>query len=257
MQKVEGSNPFSRFEVNDADLFDRSVATLVESWRYLATGSPGAELIETDGAAIAAFVRPPDSGFLNNAVLLPGPGDFGSSLQTVEHVYEERGIGHYAVWVHESESAAAIALEDRGYGYDSSTRTMAMPIADFAELDTSSLEVVDLSPSEFWRIGGPADLLPELPVDRAHFHVCRFEGKNAATLMAFDHEGDCGIYMVETVPAARRRGLASALSAHAVAEARKRGCATASLQATPMAERVYAKVGFRDLGRFEEYVPGA
>jgi predicted GNAT family acetyltransferase len=30
----------------------------------------------------------------------------------------------------------------------------------------------------------------------------------------------------------------------------------ASLQSTPMAERVYAAVGFRDLGRFLEYVPG-
>jgi len=30
---------------------------------------------------------------------------------------------------------------------------------------------------------------------------------------------------------------------------------TASLQSTPMAERVYAAIGFRDLGRFLEYVP--
>jgi hypothetical protein len=34
-----------------------------------------------------------------------------------------------------------------------------------------------------------------------------------------------------------------------------RGCTTASLQSTPMAEGVYAAVGFRDLGRFIEYVP--
>lgn len=72
--------------------------------------------------------------------------------------------------------------------------------------------------------------------------------------MAFDHDRDCGIYMVGTVPAARRRGLATALSSLAVAEARARGCITASLQATEMAVGVYARVGFRDLGRFEEYV---
>jgi len=34
-----------------------------------------------------------------------------------------------------------------------------------------------------------------------------------------------------------------------------RGCRTATIQSTPMAERVYAAVGFRDLGRFLEYVP--
>ena len=33
------------------------------------------------------------------------------------------------------------------------------------------------------------------------------------------------------------------------------GCSTASLQSTAMAERVYAAVGFRDLGRILEYVP--
>jgi predicted GNAT family acetyltransferase len=31
---------------------------------------------------------------------------------------------------------------------------------------------------------------------------------------------------------------------------------TASLQSTGIAERVYASVGFRDLGRYLEYVPG-
>jgi hypothetical protein len=47
----------------------------------------------------------------------------------------------------------------------------------------------------------------------------------------------------------------SVLSAHAVMAARERGCTTASLQSTAMAEGVYARVGFRDLGPWEEYVP--
>lgn len=38
---------------------------------------------------------------------------------------------------------------------------------------------------------------------------------------------------------------------------RARGCRAASLQSTPMAERVYASAGFRDLGRILEYVPPA
>jgi hypothetical protein len=40
-----------------------------------------------------------------------------------------------------------------------------------------------------------------------------------------------------------------------VHDAAARGCSTASLQSTEMAERVYAAVGFRDLGRILEYVP--
>jgi predicted GNAT family acetyltransferase len=55
----------------------------------------------------------------------------------------------------------------------------------------------------------------------------------------------------------RRRGLGTAVTARLVEDAAARGCATATLQATETAERLYAAVGFRDLGRFVEYVPGA
>ena len=73
--------------------------------------------------------------------------------------------------------------------------------------------------------------------------------------MALDHGGDCGIYNVTTLEHARRRGLGTALTALHVHDALARGCQTASLQSTPMAERVYAAVGFRGLGRITEYVP--
>jgi predicted GNAT family acetyltransferase len=71
----------------------------------------------------------------------------------------------------------------------------------------------------------------------------------------FDHEGDCGIYNVGTLEPYRRRGLATALTALHLRDAAARGCRTASLQATAMAEHAYAGVGFRDLGLYLEYVP--
>jgi GNAT superfamily N-acetyltransferase len=240
----------------DELLYERSVATLVRSWEYLASGSPGAAVIEADGTAIAAFVNPPEREFLNNAVLARGIADFGAALAAIERTYARYGIESYAVWVHESEIGAAAALAGRGYRYDSSTRTMAMPVADLVAVDTSGLDVFEAGPEEFWVVDGLDGLVPELPPRGAHFYVARLNGESAATLMAHDHDGDCGVYMVATLPPARRRGLATALSAHAVAAARERGCATASLQATAMAEGVYAAVGFRDLGRFDEYVPG-
>ncbi len=237
-------------------LFDRSVATLVQSWAYLAAGSPGAEVIETDGAAIATFVHSPDREFLNNTVLTR-IGNPSPILDAVERAYADRGVERYAIWVHESEEATAREVEARGYVYDSSTRNMAMPIADLVEPAGSNLDLVEPSLEEFWHVGGLDGLVPRLSGEGAHFYVSRFNGENATMLMAFDHDGDCGIYMVGTAPAVRRRGLATALSANAVAEARERGCTTVSLQSTPMAEGVYANVGFRDLGRFDEYVAAA
>ena len=214
-------------------------------------------MIETDGAAIAIFLHSPDREFLNNTVLTRRIGNSGSTLDAVEHAYADRGVERYAIWVHESEEATAREVEARGHVYDSSTRNMAMPIADLVETGSWNLDLVEPSLEELWRIDGLDGLVPELSAGGAHFYVSRFNGENATMLMAFDHDGDCGIYMVGTVPTARRRGLATALSAHAVAEARERGCTTVSLQSTPLAEGVYASVGFRDLGRFDEYVAAA
>jgi hypothetical protein len=49
---------------------------------------------------------------------------------------------------------------------------------------------------------------------------------------------------------------ATAVTAAQLYAARGRGCRTASLQSTPMAEGVYRSMGFRDLGRILEYAPG-
>jgi GNAT superfamily N-acetyltransferase len=243
--------------VRKEELFERSVATLVESWAYLASGSPGAELIRTDGATIAAFVHRPDREFLNNAVLAPRPVDVGATIGEIEATYTRHGVERHAVWVHESDATGAAALRDRGYRLDSATRTMAMPVDELVADDLTPVEVIEPGLADFWAVDGLAGLVPELDPAGAHFYVARSGGEGVAMLMALDHAGDCGVYIVGTVEAARRRGIATALSAHAVAAARERGCRTASLQATPMAERVYARVGFRDLGLWQEYVPAA
>jgi GNAT superfamily N-acetyltransferase len=66
-----------------------------------------------------------------------------------------------------------------------------------------------------------------------------------------------GMALVGTLEHARRRGLGTALTTIALHDARDRGCKTASVQSTEMAEGVYAAAGFRDLGRFLEYGPRA
>jgi ribosomal protein S18 acetylase RimI-like enzyme len=81
---------------------------------------------------------------------------------------------------------------------------------------------------------------PPRPCSRAH---------------ALDHDGDCGIFNVVTLEAARRRGIGGALTGRLLRDAAARGATTASLQSTPMAEGVYAAAGFRDLGRILEYAP--
>jgi GNAT superfamily N-acetyltransferase len=109
---------------------------------------------------------------------------------------------------------------------------------------------------EYLRIVGvPAGLLSSVNPSAFHILAARLAGENVATAIAFDHDGDCGIFNMSTLETARRRGLGTALTARHVHDAIERGSSTASVQSTPMAERVYAAAGFRDLGRFLEYVP--
>jgi hypothetical protein len=65
--------------------------------------------------------------------------------------------------------------------------------------------------------------------------------ENVATAMAFDHNGDYGVFNVSTLEAARRRGLGTALRVSRP-RCRRTWLSTASLQSSA-------------LGRILEYVP--
>lgn len=234
------------------ELYDRMFETLAASWAYFAAGSPGARVVRESDAAIAVFVHRPDRDIFNNALIVQG-GDAAAAITAIEATYGAAGVEGYAAWAHESDAAAVEQLTARGYVYDTSTRAMAMSLDEIA-VPRPEIELAEAGYDEFLAINGlPLGLFPDLGPG-AHFYVARDQGRSAAAVMAFEHEGDCGVYNVATIPEARRRGLGTALTAHAVYAARDRGCETASLQSTEMAERVYAAVGFRDLGRFDEFV---
>jgi ribosomal protein S18 acetylase RimI-like enzyme len=105
------------------------------------------------------------------------------------------------------------------------------------------------------RDGAPPGLLSGVAPGEFIVRLARLDGRQVAAALAFDRGDDCGIYNVGTLEGARRRGLGTALTALLVHAAAARGCRTATLQSTAMGERVYAAVGFRDLGRIVEYVP--
>jgi len=132
---------------------------------------------------------------------------------------------------------------------------MGMPLRNLPVPDPD----VEVEPVDWWEYLAMAGLPPDFlrTADHAALHplVARDGDGIVAAALAYDVEGDCGIYNVATVVRARRRGFATAVTAAQLHHARNRGCETASLQSTPMAERLYAALGFRDLGSFLEYTP--
>ena len=246
--------------MTDNDLYIRGAATLLASWEEYARGSAEATLRRLSGVAAAVFPSDPERAVYNNALLDRGlgPGQRAAALDAMEATYRSAGVDRYAAWVHESDEDMRAELGSRGYTLDESTRAMGMSLAD-VESAAPELEFGPADWDEHVRILGVLGLPDGLlsGADPAAFHVLsgRLAGENVATAMAFDHDGDCGVFNVATLEAARRRGLGTALTERLLRDAVERGCSTASLQSTAMAERLYAGVGFRDLGQILEYVP--
>jgi ribosomal protein S18 acetylase RimI-like enzyme len=164
----------------------------------------------------------------------------------------------WTVWVPERDSAAIGVLEAAGNALD------AEPTAMVRELDgpevpaAARVEIVsDPSPGEFAGVLADAyrwDSVHSAFVtwqDGFHPYVALVDGRPAATLGVFDHEGDAHVTFVGTVAAARGRGLATHLMRQGLADARERGCTTTTLVATKMGHPLYAGLGYRDLGRVQ------
>jgi len=241
------------------ELYRRGAATLVASWEEYAREATTAEVVRAAGVAIAVFPNEPERSVFNNALLERelDADERADAIDATESAYLQVGVTSFAAWVHESDAAMRVDLEQRGYTLTESTRAMGMSLDDI-RLPRPEHDLAPRDWAEYLRV---IEVSPQLlrRGDHTAFHIliARLDGENAAAAMAFDLDGDCGLYNVGTLEHARRHGLGTALTLAHLYDALDRGCVTASLQSTPMAERVYATAGFRDLGRFLEYAPPA
>jgi len=207
------------------------------------------------GVTVAAFPSEPERGFYNNAVLAEGldPDARAEALERMEEVYARVGVTGFAAWAWEGDRALRSDLERRGYRIAERTRAMARSLADL-DVPVPDLDLAPPDWDEFLRaVEVPAGTLATGDHTAFDVLVARVDGVAVAGAMTYDHDGDCGVYTVGTLAHARRRGLGTGLTALALDRARARGCRTASLQSTPEAERLYAGLGFRDLGAIVEY----
>lgn len=155
-------------------------------------------------------------------------------------------------------------LQPAGFQYDDSTPGMAMALADLpaavphpASLDIRRVEDTDDLPlwsdifvrgyglptemaAPFEAIFAPMGI--ELPLRHYLGYVA---GEPVAATTLYLGAGVAGIYNVATLPEARRQGLGSALTLHALLEARDLGYLAGILQSSQMGYHVYERLGFR------------
>jgi GNAT superfamily N-acetyltransferase len=230
------------------------LASLVGSWRALAAAHHEARVVVGPG-----FVAMVDPGVpvLDNALLLDA-----EALDAAVACYPEDTT--YAVWTW--DAAAAAAMVSAGFRHDDVTHPMVLDLVDPAALpvlavlagpsdpaDAGMAVEADVGAAPIAGLNGlGADILDGVPGLRTYATRDRTAG---AALIEVG--SDVNVSFVATRPEARRRGLAHRVLQHALADARRDGFTTSSLQATSMARGVYARLGYREVGRWDEWVPRA
>ena len=246
--------------IERAELYRRMLANLARFYRLIGERSPRCSLLDRQG--LVACVCPPAANrSFFNGVVYTDPDVLGAALDDLAAAYEDAGVRAWTVWVPEEDEAAGRALRAAGSVLDAAPRAMMAPLQEIdvrdgaGDLDWRPLE----DPDEVAPLAGPAfGMEPEVTAAASRglrgelrLYVARGEGRDVACLGTLDVERDCGVYMVATDPAARGRGLATALMRQALLEARERGLQTTSLQATAMGAPLYARLGYRDCGAIQ------
>jgi GNAT superfamily N-acetyltransferase len=195
-----------------------------------------------------------------NSVAYTDSAALAAHYEEIAAAYAEAGCA-WTVWVPPHDASTAAMLERAGHVLDAQPRAMGTELAAVGEPDSGAIEWDRGSPEELFAINDRAYGYAEgtwragiaaLP-DPCFTYVARLEGEPVAAVLTTDHQGiggshDCSVWCVGTVEAARGRGLAAALMRRAMLDARERGCATTTLQATKLGRPVYERVGYRDFG---------
>jgi GNAT superfamily N-acetyltransferase len=241
--------------MDDTRLYRRMHASLREFVRLLGAASARSRAVELEGVTASVTPATPHRSLMNS-VVYETAGDLERALPDLEQLYEEAGIRAWTVWVPAQDTATAQRLSRAQHVLDAAPTAMGMQLD---RLTAPRPHAVDIDPAPAVEtLAGLNDRAYELAqpdfttalesLAGMHMHVARVGGEPAACVGAYDHERDCCITLVATLPEARGRGLAGALMALALHEARDRGCTTTTLQATKAGYRVYRKLGYRDLG---------
>lgn len=228
----------------------------------LARDASGGHVLEPDGVRAAVAPECPDRSVVN-CVVYSDARALAAAVDLLAAEYDRAGVRAWTVWVPEHDREAAELLERAGHRLDARPAAMVMDLAEphvpgaaAVDLDLVAPDMAEAARVNDAAYGFDGDFeraFKDLPPAPAHLYLARADGVPACTVFTYEEDGECGIYLVATLPEARGRGLATALMIHALREARERGCATSSLQATRRGRPVYRRLGYRDIGAVHMY----
>ncbi|HXE64083.1 MAG TPA: GNAT family N-acetyltransferase [Bryobacteraceae bacterium] len=251
-------------------------ANLRQSFRVLAEGRPKADIAELDGVTIAslgAAFQMFNAAFLSREV--SGPEDLEKRLRAARAVFDPRRIP-WSFWICD-EWLARPARRDlvdtcESFGMRIVAEMPGMvadPLRDTARFSLRSRPTLPLdirraedgrTMSDFRAVGSLCFHVPPAwfgevfddttPSREFRCWVGYHEGRPVATAATVVSHGVIGLYNVASIPGEQRRGFGEAITRHAVGEAAKEsGLRRVILQSTSQGERLYRKLGFREVSR--------
>lgn len=161
-------------------------------------------------------------------------------------------------------------LEARGFSAFEAETCMAMQLSDLADGPTpdgcevrpassdDELDWYSEATAGRWGASSSLPLVTELhryliAAEIVRPWIATLHGKPVAKASTMLDGDVAGLYGVATLPEARGAGIGSALCATALRHARTQGATTAILHATPMAVRLYERLGFEPYGSWQVY----
>jgi ribosomal protein S18 acetylase RimI-like enzyme len=211
-------------------------------------------VIERPGVVASVVPAAPDSPTLNAAVAL-APEEAVLALPELADRWAAAGVRRWGIWLDPAARAVVRALQRQGMGMSASAPGMGAALEALWLPERNGA----VPPADLATVGRVNDVaygnvdrrlertLTPLPAGVLHGYQAHLGNQPAAVALALHIGEDCGISFVATVPAARRRGLATAVMYEALAAARAAGLTTTTLQATEAGERLYRSLGYRRL----------
>jgi GNAT superfamily N-acetyltransferase len=245
--------------IDEKELRRRAIAGVRDEVEAFGSASPDSSLIRREGL-LAAVVPATPQRSLFNSVFYDDPAAPAREYEMLADAYDAAGVRAWTVWVPDHDRATAGLLADRGHLLDGDPRAMAL---DLSALSGEPQQPAGVEPGPIEpRVAAELnDRAYGLGDDGFRAGLCgetairwhgAYEGTEPVGCVGTIEVGDdCCVTGVATPPEFQRRGIAGWLLWRALAEARERGLATASLQASKAGAPAYERLGFLDLGCVE------
>lgn len=256
--------------------FEALEANLRQSFRILAETRPRADIAELDGVSIAslgATFQMFNAAFLNRHV--PAPDDLEERLNRARAFFLSRALP-WSFWICEDWLDRAVRRVLVGicgrFGLRAAAEMPGMVADSLRESARFSLKGRAMPALEMRRAETPRAMQDFRAIGSVCFHVppawfnevfddsmpsrefacwVGYRGDTpVATAATVVSDGVIGLYNVATTPFERGKGYAEAVTRHAIAAAsRESGLTRVILQSTAQGERLYKRLGFREVSR--------